>query len=177
MDRAVGIYLLSDTRDVAGAGGGAISATGWDYGNVGRGQSTDYLFSNPFEIPIELTVSLNWFSGTSFNNGTGLGENLSFTDLNLQVWTVVDGDLTALVAASSSVYNNAEFLRIDLPAGSYALRITFNGLVYETDPGSVTGEEYGLAWHAIPEPGTVLLLLFAGLVVVLKLSKNRRTNL
>ena len=107
MDRAVGIYLLSDTRDVAGAGGGAISATGWDYGNVGRGQSTDYLFSNPFEIPIELTVSLNWFSGTSFNNGTGLGENLSFTDLNLQVWTVVDGDLTALVAASSSVYNNA----------------------------------------------------------------------
>ncbi len=177
LDRAVGIYLLSGTRDVAGDGGGAISATGWDYGTVGRGQSTDYLFSNPFETPIELTVSLNWFSGTSFNDGTGLGENLSFTDLNLQVWRVVDAALVTLVAESSSIYNNAEFLRIDLPAGSYALRITFNGLVYETVPDSVTGEQYGLAWHAIPEPGTLLLLLFTGVAVVLKVSGNRRTNI
>lgn len=175
LDRAVGIYLLSDTRDVSGDVGGAISATGWDFGTVGRLQSNDYLFSNPFETPVELTVSLNWFSGSSFNDGTGLGENLSFTDLNLQVWQVVEGTLVMLVAESSSLYNNAEFLRVDLPAGSYALRITFNGLVYETVPESVTGEEYGLAWHAVPEPGTLLLLVFAGAVIVFGL-RNRRTN-
>lgn len=176
LDKAVRIYLLSGTRDVAGSAGGGISPGGWDFGAVGRSQSNDYVFSNPFETPVELTVSLNWFSGTSFNDGTGLGENLSFSDLNLQVWTVANGALTTLVAESSSIYNNTEFLRVDLPAGSYALRITFNGIVYETVPDSVTGEEYGLAWRAIPEPSSVILLILAGGVIALKVRKYRARN-
>ena len=173
LDTAVGIYLLSGTRDVAGSGGGAITASGWDFGTVGRSQSNDYLFANPFETPVELTISLNWFAGSSFNNTSGLGENLSFSDLNLQVWTVVDGALTTLVAESASIYNNAEFLRVDLPAGTYALRITFNGVVYETVPDSVTGEQYGLAWRAIPEPSSIILLIFAGAAMGLKVRINR----
>ncbi|MCX6969719.1 MAG: S8 family serine peptidase [Verrucomicrobia bacterium] len=173
LDTAVGIYLLSGTRDVAGSGGGAISESGWDFGTVGRSQSNDYLFTNPFETPVELTISLNWFAGSSFNNTSGLGENLSFSDLNLQVWTVVNGALTTLVAESASIYNNAEFLRVDLPAGTYALRITFNGVVYETVPDSVTGEEYGLAWQAVPEPASIVLLLLAGVVIGLKVRINR----
>jgi hypothetical protein len=183
LDTAVGIYLLSGTRDVAGSGGGSITASGWDFATVSRPtaehpvQANDYLFANPFETPVELTVSLNWFAGSSFNNTSGLGENLSFSDLNLQVWSVVDGALKTRVAESASIYNNAEFLRVDLPIGNYALRITFNGVVYETVPNSVTGEEYGLAWHAIPEPGTLLLLLFAGVAVVIKLSTNRRRKI
>ena len=175
LNNAVAIYLLSGTRDVPGTGGGAISASGWDFGTVGRSQSNDYSFSNPFDTPVELTISLNWFAGTSFNNGTGLGENLSFANLNLQVWQVVDGKLVTLVAESASVYNNTQFLRIDLPAGTYALRVTFDGLVYETVPGSVVGEDYGLAWRSetVPEPATVFLLLFVGGLLVGK-TWNRR---
>ena len=179
LDTAVGIYLLSGTRDVSGTGGGAISASGWDFGAVSRPtaehpiQSNDYMFSNPFETPVELTISLNWFAGSSFDDGTWVGENLSFADLNLQVWQVANGALVTLVAESNSIYNNAEFLRVDLLAGTYALRVTFNGLVYETVPGSVTGEDYGLAWQAIPEPATVFLLLVAGTLGSLKICKNR----
>ena len=131
------------------------------------------MFSNPFETPVELTISLNWFAGSSFDDGTWVGENLSFADLNLQVWQVANGALVTLVAESNSIYNNAEFLRVDLLAGTYALRVTFNGLVYETVPGSVTGEDYGLAWQAIPEPATVFLLLVAGTLGSLKICKNR----
>lgn len=182
LDTAVGIYLLSGTRDVAGSGGGAISASGWDFATVSRPtaehpiQANDYLFTNPFETPVELTVSLNWFAGSSFNDASGVGENLSFSDLNLQVWTVVNGALTTLVAESASTYNNAEFLRADLPAGTYALRITFNGVVFETVPNSVTGEEYGLAWQAVPEPSSIFLLLLAGAAIGLKVRKYRAGN-
>lgn len=171
LDSSVAIYVLSGTSDVAGSGGGAISKSGWDFATVGRSQANDYQFTNPFETPVELTVSLNWFAGSSFNNTSGLGENLSFSDLNLQVWTVVNGTLTTLVAESASIYNNAEFLRLDLPAGTYALRITFNGVVYETVPDSVTAEQYGLAWQAVPEPASILLLIFAGAVIGLKVRR------
>ncbi len=181
LNNAVAIYLLSGTRDVPGSTGGAISASGWDFGTVGRSQSNDYLFSNPFDTAVELTVSLNWFAGRTFNDGSGLGEDLSFANLSLQVWQVRDGAFLTLVAESATVYSNTQFLRIDLPAGTYALRVTFDGLVYETVPGSVAGEDYGLAWNSqtvsnsqtLPEPATIFLLLAAGLVVCLKARKKR----
>jgi len=174
LDNAVNIYLLSGTRDVAGEGGGAISESGWDFGTVDLAQANDYLFSNPFEQEVELTISLNWFAGKSFDDESGLGVDLSFADLNLQVWQVLDGEFLTLLAESSSLYNNAEFLRVDLPAGSYALRITFNGLVYETVPGSTSAERYGLAWQSetIPEPSSVALVLFA--VAVAAAFRHRR---
>lgn len=178
LDTTVDIYLLSGTRDVAGTGGGAITASGWDFATVEKNQTNEYVFSNPFDTAVELTISLNWFAGSSFDDGTGVGQNLSFADLNLQVWQVVNGGLTTLVAESDSIYNNTEFLRVDLLAGTYALRVTFNGLVYETVPNSVTGEEYGLAWssQAVPEPASVFLLLIAGFLVSLKIYKSRRAK-
>lgn len=164
LNKAVDIYLLSGTRDVAGTAAGTISATGWDYASIALAHFNDYLFSNPFATPVQLTVALNWFAGRTFNNGTGIGEELSFANLNLEVWHVAGGQLSTLCAASASVYNNSEFLRLDLPAGAYAIRITFNGLVYETVSGSTTGEAYGLAWRsqAVPEPAAVFLILLAG---------------
>jgi len=67
------------------------------------------------------------------------------------------------VAESASVYNNSEFLRVNLAPGSYALRITLNGVVYETQPEVLAGEEYGLARQVIPEPSGISLVLLAGL--------------
>lgn len=177
LDRAVETYLLSETRDIEGSVGGSISATGWDFASLSRPvlgsptPSNDYLFANPFDTPIELTASLNWFAGYVFEDTEGIGENLSFSDLNLQIWTVVNEVLTTLVAESASIYNNTEFLRVNLEAGSYALRITFNGIVFETVPNSVTAEQYGLAWHVIPEPTSIFLLMLSCAVLILKARK------
>ena len=170
LDQAVTIYLLSGTRDLDGTGGGTISSAGWDFANVGGAtQANDYFFDNPFQMPIELTISLNWFAGTSFDNSSGLGQDLHFSDLNLEVWQVLNGQFQTLLAESDSIYNNAEFLRVALGSGSYGIRVTFNGLVYETNSDSFSGEDYGLAWTttATPEPSAPLMLvLIAGFYLV-----------
>jgi len=175
LNNAVDIYLLSGTRDVAGLGGGTITSTGWDFGDVALSGSNDYRFDNPFDTPVELTVSLNWFAGRSFDNTSGVGEDLSFADLNLEVWQVLDGVFSTLLAESNSVYNNAEFLRVDLPTGQYGLRIKFNGLVYEAVAGSITDEQYGLAWRtrSVPEPSTLVLLAIGG--ALLAFTARRRS--
>ncbi|MFZ4775503.1 MAG: S8 family serine peptidase [Terrimicrobiaceae bacterium] len=175
LNKAVDVYLLSGTRDVAGTIGGAISSKGWDFASVSLTGRNNYVFSNPFETAIELTVSLNWFAGRTFNNETGIGEDLSFADLNLEVWQVLDGVFSTLLAQSTSVYNNAEFLRIDLPTGTYGIRVTFNGLIY--DNGSLTDESYGLAWNsqAVPEPSTIVFLLLGGVFLLVRAA--RRVNI
>jgi len=172
LDRTAGIYLLAGTRDVAGTTGGAISVSGWDFANLQLGGANDYTFDNPFNTPVELTVSLNWFAGRSFDSQTSIGEDLSFADLNLEVWQVLNGQFLTMLADSRSVYNNTEFLRINLPTGSYGIRITFNGLVY----GTTTGESYGLAWQSqtVPEPSTFALVLLFAVAVTLKAARIPR---
>ena len=172
---AVDIYLLSGTRDVAGTGGGSISAAGWDYGIVGLSRSNDYVFSNPFDNPIELTVSLNWFAGRSFNDALGIGQDLSFANLNLEVWQVVDGVFSTMIAESDSLYNSSEFLRVALAAGTYGLRVTFDGLVYDTAAVGTTEEAYGLAWSSqtVPEPSGGFLILTGGIAFMFA-TKSRR---
>ena len=174
LDNTVGIYLLSGTRDLTGSTGGTITDSGWDFANLTPTQSNDYSFANPFSTAVELTISLNWFAGRSFNNQTGIGEDLSFSNLNLEVWQVLNGEFLTMLASSASVYNNTEFLRLDLPSGSYGIRVTFNGLVY----GSATDESYAVAWRsqAVPEPSVVILLVLAGGVLALRFSRRLRAS-
>ena len=145
LTRSTDAYFFG-TRDVAGSGGGTIASSGWDFGSVGVGGSNDYIFGGAFTEDGELTVSLNWFAGRSFDNVTDLGSDLSFADLNLEVWKVENGVFTAPVAQSLTTYNNVEFLRVDLLGGQiYGLRVTLAGMVYDTT-GSVASESYGLSW-------------------------------
>ena len=138
------------TRDVAGTNGGTITSAGWDFGTVGLGTSNDYFFDGSFGQPVELTVSLNWFAGRSFDMESNLGSNLSFADLNLEVWEVSDGTFSSLVGSSASLYNNAEYLRLDLAGDkSYGLRVNFADMVFD-QTSAVTSESYGLAWLAAP---------------------------
>lgn len=170
---AAEIYLLSSTRDVAGLGGGTITSSGWDYGSAALHGSNDYIFDSSFAANIELTISLNWFSGSTIGVDD-LGQDLSFADLNLSLWLVVGGVLTEEVAESSSLYNNSEFLRLTLSeSGLYALRVTFQGLIYDLTPGGVTSEDYGLAWQAVPEPGTIALLVCALVLLFLRKRQAR----
>ena len=138
------------TRDVSGGGGGVVSSQGWDFGTVTAGGSNDYFFDSSFGQSVELTVSLNWFAGRSFDMESNLGSNLSFADLNLEVWEVSDGNFSSLVASSSSIFNNSEFLRLDLAGDkTFGLRVTFEDMVFDQTVG-ITNESYGLAWLAKP---------------------------
>ena len=149
MVRAGEAYFFG-TRDVDGTGGGVVSSQGWDFGAVTLGGSNDYLFGGAFGQAVELTVSLNWFAGRSFDMATDLGSNLSFADLNLEVWEVSGGAFTSLVASSSSIFNNSEYLRLDMTGDkTFGLRVNFDGLVFDQTAG-VTSESYGLAWLAKP---------------------------
>ncbi len=173
---AAKVYL-EGTRDVSGDHGGDILSSGWDMAEVSLGDTTNsYAFANSFAGEIELTISLNWFSNRSFDNDTDMGADLSFADLNLQLWMLDDGSFQTLIAESSSIYNNSEFLRVMLDGGSYGIRVIMAGLVYDVT-GSATSEQYGLAWQAkaVPEPGTALLFAVAGLVFLVWKNRPRRT--
>jgi autotransporter-associated beta strand protein len=149
MGRSGDAYFFG-TRDVSGTGGGAIVDWGWDFGTVGLGAGNDYAFGGAFGQEVELTVSLNWFAGRTFDMDTNLGSNLSFADLNLEVWEVTGGVFTALVASSSTIYNNSEYLRLDLVGDkTYGLRVLFEDMVFDQTAG-VTSESYGLTWVAKP---------------------------
>ncbi|MFM7374799.1 MAG: S8 family peptidase, partial [Chthoniobacterales bacterium] len=149
MGRAGNAYFFG-TRDVAGTNGGTITSAGWDFGTVGLGTNNDYFFDGTFGQPVELSVSLNWFAGRSFDMETNLGSNLSFADLNLEVWEVSGGAFSSLVASSATIYNNSEYLRLDLAGDkNYGLRVTFDEMVFD-QTAAVTSEAYGLAWLAAP---------------------------
>ena len=82
-----------------------------------------------------------------------------------------------MVAQSATIYNNTEFLRLELPdAGKYGLRITFTGLVYDqTD--AVASESYGVAWRSqtVPEPRAILLVAVTGLALLAR-TRFRRSR-
>lgn len=142
--RSAEAYLFG-TR---GTGDSTIASSGWDFGALGIGGSRDYTFAGAMAQDVELTVALNWFAGRDYDMETGFGRNLSFADLNLEVWEVVDGGFTTLVGQSATIYNNAEFLRMDLASGrTYGLRVKFDGMIFD-ETGGVLSESYGLSWLA-----------------------------
>ena len=145
--RSADAYFFG-TRDVEGGHGGTIQGEGWDFGTVGLHGTNDYFFAGAFAQDVELTVSLNWFAGRAFDMNTNVGSNLSFADLNLEVWEVSGNAFSTLVARSATLYNNSEYLRLDLVGGkTYGLRVTFDEMVFDQTAG-VTSESYGLAWLA-----------------------------
>jgi hypothetical protein len=163
LENAAAVYV-GGTTDLDGTGGGAILTRGWDLARVDPSGKNDYLFASEFSEPTELTVSLNWFAGRTFDSQSDLGADLSFADLNLQVWLYAEGEDPLLVAESASLYNNSEFLRLLLSqSGQYGLTVEFQGMIYGPS-GSLTSE-YGLAWQAVtvPEPASwILIVIGAG---------------
>jgi autotransporter-associated beta strand protein len=135
------------TTDVEGGVGGAIGASGWDFGTIALGGTNSYIFDGSFATDAELTVSLNWFAGRTFDSSTDLGADLSFADLNLEVWETESGIFTSKVGESLTLYNNAEFLRLDLSGGkTYGLRVLMPSFVFNSN--GATNSSYGLAWIA-----------------------------
>ena len=160
---------LTGTRDVAGLGGGTIQNVGWDYGALSSmGTYNDYVFANPLKGGSQMTVTLDWFRDRATN-----GNDQAFADLNLEVW---DSTFTHLIATSESQYNSSEHLYFTVPTdGSYGLRVDYNQQMF----GSVSTEDYGLAWSstaAVPEPASVLLFLLGGAGIWLYRRATDRTS-
>jgi hypothetical protein len=173
LDKSAAIYV-GGTTDVPGTGGGTIQPLGWDSGAVALGAHNDYFFDLATSSDEELTVSLNWFVNEGFDTASGLPSFDSFANLDLGVWTVVNGVFTQEIASSRSLYNTSEFLRLSLASGgTYGLRVSFSGVVYDI-PGTLQNETYGLAWSltAVPEPA--VWGIAPGLLVVAILWRRRK---
>jgi hypothetical protein len=172
---------FGQTRDLVDLfQGGVIGSSGWDAAVIGLGQRMDYRFASAFTQYTALTVALNWFSVREFDDESGIGSDLAFSNLDLQIWRVDDdGVFTTKVGESRSIYNNTEFLRFGgLESGRYGFRVVFDSMVYDTT-GLVSQEFYGLAWNtegvealAIPEPS--FAVIFSTTFFLLVMGRSRK---
>jgi hypothetical protein len=97
----------------------------------------------------------------------------SYDDLNLELWSVIDGTPASLISESSSLYNESEHFSFTLPAtGEYALRVRWFNEVFDR-VADANQELYGLAWWAgpglqtaaVPEPASAILLAMAAMAL------------
>jgi hypothetical protein len=139
---------------------GDVLTTGWDFDAIT--DTSDQTYYLELAGDSMLSIALNWnqhltptdLSGPFFDYDTMI---TSLANLDLQLWEVDEiGTLLALVDESFSTLENIEHIwQESLGAGRYAIVVSSD---------SATSWEYALAWQttAIPEPGTVGLLLLGG---------------
>jgi hypothetical protein len=157
--------FLSGTKDVPGetAGNqGEVRAVGWDFGQVAEGTSTDYFITKPLDAGSELTATLTWFRDRNlFDTGNGfVFTDEGFTDLDLEVWSVVDNAPSLLISESKSTFNNTEHLSFMLPTtGQYMLRVKWFQEIFDT-LGKPNVVPFGVAWSStsMPEPSAIVLV-------------------
>jgi hypothetical protein len=152
-------------QDVAGSGGGAIATVGWDYGGFGNELAdNDYAFTTVLLGGTDFTATLAWFRDRTYNPDTFIVADVSFANLDLQLW---DSTFTTLFASSEGLYDSNEHLSLTIPAtGSYGIRVSRKDNMF----GALAGVEYGLAWSAtaIPEPTYTLMLAMVALGTALR---------
>ncbi len=164
---AADVYYFG-TQDVAGSAGGEIESVGWESATIDLGEMIEYKFNTEFREEMTLTVALNWFAVSGFDNTTEVGSAIAFSNLDLEVWSLDSGGaFESMVGSSMSTYNNTEFLRIaSLAAGNYGLRVVFDSIIYDMSD-AVTSENYGLAWRAVAVPEPSVAAMFGVLLVFL----------
>jgi hypothetical protein len=164
--------------DVSGTTGllGPVSLRGWDFGSAVLGTTNDYVIADVLAAGSTLTTTLSWMRARDFD-GTFLYEDAQ-ADLDLSVWALDGNDaFTTLIASSASDYNTVEHLSFTVPAwGRYGLRIAYGSNTFDNTGGQWGSasfpQDYGLAWTAVPEPATVVLLA-AGIVFGLGVRRQR----
>ena len=167
--------LLSGTTDVAEPPPGLprlVNPTGWDFGQVGEIAPSDYLIYGPLQVGSNFTATLTWFRDR-IPTGPASFNDVSFDNLDLELWSDVAGVPTTLVSTSKSLYNETEHFSFAIPAtGQYTLRVLWTGEWFDT-AGDLNIEQYGLAWAgttaSVPEPATIMLLF-----AVIPLAAGRR---
>ena len=137
--------LLDGTADIIGNSGGAIQTTGWDIGQVSAELVNDYAIQNVLEAGTPFTTTLNWFVDRQIDEFNQTSES-SFDNLDLEIWSTVNGIADHKVAESVSLYNNVEHLHFEIPeTGTYLIRVKWVEELWDltNDPNT---ETYALSW-------------------------------
>jgi Subtilase family len=173
LDRTYSQYTAG-TTDLASLTGGTVQNIGWAFGHASPASANDYYFADPLHSG-KLAVTLTWFVDRKMNDDGISASDVMMSNLDLEVFRVVDPNTSELVAQSISDYNNVEHLYFDIAnAGDYFLRVLYAGEIYNLSGSPSTGEDYGLAWfYAVPEP-SILTLLAAAFPAILMFQKARR---
>lgn len=117
-----------------------------------------------------MTVTLAWFRDrTETFQTNGLAFDNAQADLDLIIRNTTTNQI---IARSMSAVNVVEHLSFVVPADDlYQIEIDYPRNVF----GSISAEQYGLAWHAVavpePSPAIALGLLMVGLGVVRRLRR------
>jgi hypothetical protein len=186
LDPAVGTGMLDLHRALLQYAGGVadvpgvevnspvVPIVGWDYAVARPGKDNDYYLAGLLNKGEQMAVTLDWFVNRELDEATGEATDVSFADLDLEVWLVIGGLPTKLVASSESAYSNVEHLFFELPLeGEYMLRVRYFSDAYmPNDPGSWGAEAYAIAWM-VPEPMAPLLLVVGGVAVGLRRRRER----
>ena len=167
--RALGQYTYGSPD---AAPGGGLAPIGWSYAVIQPNGISDYSIETFVDTGAQMAATLDWFVNRALADTTGT--EVQFANLDLELWKLTgpDGTPEALVAESDSLYNNVEHLYLNAPAsGYYMLRVRWAGENYGLS--SPLPEPYALAW-AVPEPGTLCLLLGGAAVACLRRAAGRR---
>ncbi|MFM8378175.1 MAG: S8 family serine peptidase, partial [Planctomycetia bacterium] len=168
LDKTFDIQVNGQT-DVTGTTGllGTVAHRGWDYGSAILGTNNDYVLGTELTGSSTLTATLSWMRPRSYDSE--FFYEYAQANLGLSVWAL-DGsnNFTTLIARSESDYNTVEHLSFLLPTtGRYGLRVEYGSNTFDNTGGqwgsAAFPQTYGLAWSAVPEPATVVLLA-AGVV-------------
>jgi len=169
LDKTFDIQVNGQT-DVTGSTGllGTVARRGWDYGSALLGTNNDYVIGTELTGSSTLTATLSWMRARDFDSQSLRLYEDAQANLGLSVWALdASNNFTTLVARSASQYNTVEHLSFLLPAtGRYGLRVEYGSNTFDNTGqwgSALFPQTYGLAWTAVPEPATVVLLA-AGLV-------------
>ena len=178
LDHAYHEYL-DGTTDVPGLGTGNLGLVhplGWDFGQVTSGLTNDYFFDTPLVGGSMFSATLTWFRDRSVSPSNTVSD-LSYDDLDLELWSVLGGVPNHLISESFSTFNSSEHFYFSLPlTGDYALRVRWAGELFDLI-GDANQEQYGLAWTAVavPEPASVVMALVGAAALVL-VARRRRSR-
>lgn len=177
LDRAFDQFL-GGTTDVAGTASGLVGTVetiGWDFGRVVDGATNDYLLDLPLAGGSTFTATLDWFRRRETFGVTSYSD-ISFDNLDLELWSALGGSPTALVAESKSQYNNAEHFSFAIPStGEYLLRVRLAGQVFDVQ-SNPNIDFYGLAWAGVEVPEPATLALLAAAIVALPIRGRRKQS-
>lgn len=156
----------------------------WVLDQVEEDLDRAWTFAGEWQAGQTVTATLAWFADRQMDTVVDFTDeeqvaaaedslaNAALANLNLELW---DAGFSKLYAVSRSLYNSMEHVifTVDTP-GTYALRVTHDGMVFGGSSGS---ETYALAWNVIPEPGVIVLLpMSLGLLLIRRRLQRRRTG-
>lgn len=168
--------FLAGTGGLAGTEGGDVGMVGWDLGLASDADTrNEYRITDPLLAGGTFVATLDWFVNRSLDGGVDPiddvpnASDVQFDNLDLELWHLAYSGPDTLVASSATLFGNVEHIFVQLPFdGDYALRVVWNGEIYDVPGDTANSDYYGLAWF-IPEPrlgAAALAIVLAGLSLI-----------